>query len=68
MAVTERILDRHKRLFTISEAGEYLGRTTWAVRHLIWNGVLPSVRIGRRVQVDVNDLEALIEKNKTTLR
>jgi excisionase family DNA binding protein len=55
---------RRKRLYSIPEAGEYLGRTAWAVRHLIWNEVLPSVRIGRRVQVDVADLDALIERSK----
>lgn len=53
-----------KRLYSIKEAAHYLGRTVWAVRHLIWNGSLPSVRIGRRVQVDVGDMDRLIEVNK----
>jgi hypothetical protein len=35
---------------------------------LVWNGILPSVRIGRRVQVDVADLDLLIEKNKALNR
>jgi excisionase family DNA binding protein len=64
MTTQDKTQSRRKRLFTLDEAGEYLGRSKWAVRHLIWNGVLPSVRIDRRVQVDVSDLEALIEKNK----
>ena len=63
MSRTETVHSR-KRLYSIEEAGEYLGRTAWAVRHLIWNGILPSVRIGRRVQVDVGDMDRLIETSK----
>ncbi|MBA5871505.1 MAG: helix-turn-helix domain-containing protein [Nitrospira sp. CR2.1] len=53
-----------KRLYTIEEAGEYLGRSTWSVRRLIWGGTLPSVRYGRRIHVDLNDLDAFIDRHK----
>jgi excisionase family DNA binding protein len=53
-----------KRLFTLSEAGVYLGRSTWSVRRLIWNGKLPAVRVGGRVHVDLRDMDNLIENNK----
>ena len=53
-----------KRLFSLPEAATYLGRSTWSVRRLIWNGELPSVRAGGRVHVDVQDMDAFIEKNK----
>jgi excisionase family DNA binding protein len=53
-----------KRLYSLPEAAEYLGRSTWSVRRLIWNGELPQVRAGRRVHVDVGDMEEFIEKNK----
>lgn len=53
-----------KRLFSLSEAATYLGRSTWSVRRLIWNGELPQVRAGGRVHVDVRDLDEFIEKNK----
>ena len=53
-----------KRLFTIPEAAEYLGRSVWAVRELVWAGQLPSVRVGRRVHLDIHDLDQWIEKNK----
>lgn len=53
-----------KRLYSIPEAAEYLGRSTWSVRRLIWAGELPSVRAGRRVHLDVCDMEAFIENNK----
>ena len=53
-----------KRLYSLDEAATYLGRSTWSVRRLIWNGDLPQVRAGGRVHVDVRDMEAFIEKFK----
>jgi excisionase family DNA binding protein len=55
-----------KRLYTIPEAGIYLGRSKWSIRRLIWNGDLPSVRPpGRHVHhLDVRDMDAFIEQNK----
>lgn len=46
-----------KRLYTIPEAAEYLGRTPWAIREMIWKGKLPAVRDGRRVLLDIQDLD-----------
>lgn len=54
----------NKRLYTILEASTYLGRSVWSVRELIWKGELPSVKVGRRVHLDIYDLDAFIEKNK----
>ena len=53
-----------KRLYTLSEAAEYLGRSIWSVRRLIWEGVLPSVRVQGRVHLDLADMENLIEQSK----
>jgi len=53
-----------KRLYTIDEAAIYLGRTVWSVRELIWGGILPSVKVGRRVHLDINDLDQFIERHK----
>ncbi len=53
-----------KRLFSIPEAAVYLGRSTWSVRHLIWNGELPQIKAGRRVHVDLQDMEEFIERHK----
>jgi len=53
-----------KRLYSLPEAAVYLGRSEWSVRRLIWAGELPSVRAGRRVHLDVCDMEAYIENNK----
>lgn len=53
-----------KRLYSIDEAGTYLGRSACAVRELVWKGRLPAVRFDRRIFIDVRDLDALIDKNK----
>ena len=53
-----------KRLYSLPEAAVYLGRSTWSIRRLIWNGALPSVRACGRVHVDVQDLDAFIDKHK----
>jgi len=53
-----------KRLYTIPEAGIYLGRSKWSVRRLVWNGKIPSVRPGKIVYLDVQDMDAFIEQYK----
>jgi len=56
-------LRRNKRLFTVKEAAEYLGRTVGSVRELIWAGSLPCVKVGRRVHLDIVELDKWIEQN-----
>ena len=55
-----------KRLYTLAEAGTYLGRSAWSVRRLVWAGELPKVQAGRRVHVDIRDMDEFIEKHKET--
>ncbi len=55
-----------KRLLSVPEAAAYLGRTEGAFRELVYKGVIPAVKIDRRVQVDLYDLDRLIENNKVT--
>jgi len=57
------------RLLPLKEAAIWLGLTTWAMRERIWQGSLPVVRFpgGRKMYVDVHDLEAFIATNKTTI-
>jgi excisionase family DNA binding protein len=55
-----------KRLYSIPEAAVYLGRTDWAIREMVWAGKIPCIRDGRRVLLDVNDMDRWIEKQKTT--
>ncbi len=54
-----------KRLLTIEEAGVYLGRSIPSIRELIWGGSLPIVKVGKRIHLDINDLDNWIEAHKT---
>lgn len=60
---TQRI---EKRLYTIPEAAKYLGHTIWAIRSLIWGKEIPYVRYGRKMFLDLSDLDAFIDKHKRT--
>ena len=55
-----------KRLFNLKEAATYMGRTVWGVRELIWKGRVPMIQDGRKIYLDVRDLDAYIEKTKET--
>ncbi len=52
------------RLLGLKSAAGYLSLSYWTVRELIWRGEIPSVRVGRRILVDREDLDAFIERNK----
>ncbi len=56
-----------KRLYTLKEAAEYLGRSEWSMRELIWAGRIPVVRSegGRKIFIDIEDLNHLIDQNKS---
>jgi excisionase family DNA binding protein len=53
-----------KRLYSVDEASIYLGRTVWAVREMVWGGKLPCIKDGRRILLDIRDMEAWVEQNK----
>lgn len=54
-----------KRLYSIKEAAIYLGRSENAVREIIWAGKIPFVKDGRRILLDIRDMDEWIEANKT---
>ena len=66
---TQRIMNPscmiQKRLFSIQEGAVYLGRTVWAVREMLWAGKIPFVKDGRRILIDIKDMEDWIDQNKT---
>lgn len=53
------------RLLPIKQAAEYLSCTVWAVRSLVWNREVPSLKIGNRILFDKKDLDALVERMKS---
>jgi len=59
--------DISKRLYSVEEASIYLGRSVCAVRELIWAGKLESVQWDRRIYIDKNDMDLLIERHKVRI-
>ncbi len=59
-----------KRLYNLKEAAVYLGRSVWGMRELIWAGEVRVVKGGgcRKIYVDINDLDAYVERNKLAYR
>jgi excisionase family DNA binding protein len=55
-----------KRLYTLKEASVYLGRTLWGMREMVWAGRIPVVRDGKKIFIDIHDLEMFISRHKTT--
>jgi excisionase family DNA binding protein len=55
-----------KRLYTLDEAAIYLGRSYWSVRELVISGKIPRVQDegGRKIFLDIHDLEAFVDRNK----
>jgi len=51
-----------KRLFTVPEAAEYLGRSENAIKILIHRGKLPVTRIDSKSQIDKKALDKLIDE------
>lgn len=57
-------IPQETRLLNIKQAAAYLSCTVSAIRHLVWAGKLPHMRIGRFVQIDRADLNAFVESQK----
>jgi len=53
-----------KRLYSIKEASIYLGRSVWGVREMLWAGKIPFVKDGRRILLDIKDMDNWIERSK----
>lgn len=56
-----------KRLYSIKESAVYLGRSVWAVREMLWAGKIPFVKDGRRLLLDIRDMDTWIESSKTQI-
>ena len=59
-----------KRLYTLKEAAQYMGRTVWGMRELVWSGEIPVVKgnHARKIYLDISDLENYINQNKSVYR
>ena len=52
------------RLLTVDQAAVYIGRSKDAVQHMVSARKLPVVRDGRRVFLDIRELDRWIERSK----
>lgn len=57
------------RLLPLKKAADRIGLSVWTLREAIWSGLVPVVRFpgGRKLWLDVNDLDAFIEDNKARI-
>jgi excisionase family DNA binding protein len=53
-----------KRILTLKEAAEYLGRSESGIRHLVSKGILTSVEFDAKICFDIRDLDRAIEEAK----
>lgn len=63
--ISNPLCDVPKRLFNVKESAVYLGRTVWAVREMLWAGKMPFVKDGKRILLDIRDMDDWIDHNKT---
>jgi len=59
------LCDLSKRLFSIKEDAVYLGRSVWAIREMLWAGKMPYVKDGKRILLDIQDMNEWIDRSKT---
>ena len=52
------------RLLSYEAATRYVSLSYWTVRHMVVEGVIPHIKSGKRVLIDVRDLDEWIEKSK----
>lgn len=52
------------RLLSLRDAAAYLSLSYWTLRKLVRSGELPSVRVGRRILVDREDIDAWVTEHK----
>ena len=57
------------RLLTLKKAADILGLTVWAIRERIWAGHIPVIQFpgGRKLYVDIRDLDAFIDSHKRVI-
>lgn len=53
-----------KRLLTIKQLATEIGGTEWFWRCQIWEGRLAFVQVGRKMLIDLVDIEKFIHQNK----
>ncbi len=55
-----------RRLYSIEDASVYLGRSVNGVREMMCQGKIPYIKDGKRVFLDIKDMDTWIERSKQT--
>ena len=53
-----------RRLCSLADAARYLAVSDWTVRQMVWWGDLPHIRRGKRILLDLRDLDGWIDREK----
>lgn len=61
-------LDPDKQLLTVEEAAKYFGVQKSTIYSWAWRRKIPSVKMGRRLLFDQEDLDRIIEAGKREAR
>jgi len=59
------------RLLPLKKAAENIGLTVWGLREAVWAGLIPVIRLGpkgRKMFIDVKDIEIFIQQNKEVIQ
>jgi len=62
------VLRGEKRLLSVEEAAKYLGVQKSTIYSWAWRRKIPSVKMGRRLLFDQEDLDRMIEAGKREAR
>ena len=65
-AKTENSTD--ERLLRVREIAELLGVHPQSVRRLVWNGTLPSVRVGQSIRVRAGEVQRFLDSCPTAAK
>jgi excisionase family DNA binding protein len=53
-----------RRLCSLTDAARYLAVSDWTVRQMVWRGDFPHIKTGKRILLDLRDLDGWIEREK----
>lgn len=53
-----------RRLCSLADAARYLAVSVWTVRQMVWRGDLPHIKTGKRILLDLRDLDGWIDREK----
>ena len=61
----KRVLSETERLWSISQLKEYTGLSESGIRRLVRQGVLPGIRLGRRILFRPSSIFRIIQQRET---